>query len=69
MLPFCSWASRLPQTLSDSITQAGGLGVAHQLYLMLAQLSGISTFTGSGPAGAAGAAVAPASGAAAGGGR
>lgn len=33
----------LPQTLSDSITRAGGLGVAHQLYLMLAQHNGIST--------------------------
>ena len=57
----------LPQTLSDSITEAGGLGVAHQLYLMLAQQSGISTFTGSGTGGASGAAVDPTSGAAAGG--
>lgn len=62
----------LPQTLSDSITQAGGLGIAHQLYLMLAQQSGISTFTGSGSGGASaasGAAVAPASGATASGGQ
>jgi hypothetical protein len=42
----------LPQTLSDSITRAGGLGIAHQLYLMLAQQSGISTFTGNGGGGA-----------------
>jgi len=59
----------LPQTLSDSITQAGGLGIAHQLYLMLAQQSGISTFTGSGSGGATGAAVDPASGATASGGQ
>jgi hypothetical protein len=58
----------LPQTLSDSITQAGGLGVAHQLYLMLAQQNGISAFTGRGSAGASGAAVDPASGATGGGG-
>ncbi len=59
----------LPQTLSNSITQAGGLGIAHQLYLMLAQQSGISTFTGSGSSGASSAAVDPASGASAGGGQ
>jgi hypothetical protein len=59
----------LPQTLSDSITKAGGLGIAHQLYLMLAQQSGISTFTGSGAAGGSGAAVDPASGATGSGGR
>jgi hypothetical protein len=45
----------LPQTLSTSITQAGGLGIAHQLYLMLAQQSGISTYTGGASAGGAGA--------------
>ena len=56
----------LPQTLSDSITRAGGLGVAHQLYLMLAQHDGISTFTGA-SGGTTGAAVDPASGATAGG--
>lgn len=59
----------LPQTLSDSITQAGGLGIAHQLYLMLAQQSGISTFSGGGSAGASGAGVDPASGASGSGGR
>lgn len=59
----------LPQTLSTSITQAGGLGVAHQLYLMLAQQSGISTYTGGGSAGGSGSAVDPASGASAGGGQ
>jgi Rod binding domain-containing protein len=32
----------LPQALSDGITQAGGLGIAHQLYLMLAQQTGLS---------------------------
>jgi Rod binding domain-containing protein len=56
----------LPQTLSDSITQAGGLGIAHQLYLMLAQQSGVSTFTGTGSGTAA---VDPASGATASGGQ
>lgn len=59
----------LPQTLSNSITQAGGLGIAHQLYLLLAQQSGISTFTGSGSPGSSGAAVDPASGATASGGQ
>jgi Rod binding domain-containing protein len=44
----------LPQALSNGITAAGGLGVAHQLYLMLAQQSGISTFTGSGATAASG---------------
>ena len=39
----------LPQALSDGITQAGGLGIAHQLYLMLAQQTGLSAATG--PAG------------------
>lgn len=40
----------LPQALSDGITQAGGLGIAHQLYLMLAKTSGLDTTadTGSG---------------------
>ena len=33
----------LPQALSDGITQAGGLGIAHQLYLMLAQSTGLDT--------------------------
>jgi hypothetical protein len=56
----------LPQTLSDSITQAGGLGVAHQLYLMLARNDGISAFTGASGA-TTGGAVDPASGAPAGG--
>jgi Rod binding domain-containing protein len=35
----------LPQALSDGITQAGGLGIAHQLYLMLAQQTGLSAAT------------------------
>ena len=38
----------LPQALSDGITQAGGLGIAHQLYLMLAQSTGLTTSSGSG---------------------
>jgi hypothetical protein len=33
----------LPQALSDGITQAGGLGIAHQLYLMLAGSTGLDT--------------------------
>jgi hypothetical protein len=33
----------LPQALSDGITQAGGLGIAHQLYLMLAKSTGLDT--------------------------
>ena len=33
----------LPQALSDGITQAGGLGIAHQLYLMLARSTGLDT--------------------------
>jgi len=33
----------LPQALSDGITQAGGLGIAHQLYLMLAESTGLAT--------------------------
>jgi len=37
----------LPQALSDGITQAGGLGMAHQLYLMLAQSTGLTTPSGS----------------------
>jgi hypothetical protein len=44
----------LPQALSDGITQAGGLGIAHQLYLLLAQQTGLTGATG-----ASGAAVAP----------
>jgi Rod binding domain-containing protein len=52
----------LPQALSDGITAAGGLGVAHQLYLMLAQQSGISTFTGSDPSGSSTTGAAPTSG-------
>jgi hypothetical protein len=40
------YSQMLPQALSDGITQAGGLGIAHQLYLMLAQQTGIAT-TGS----------------------
>jgi hypothetical protein len=36
----------LPQALSDGITQAGGLGIAHQLYLMLAKSTGLDTTTG-----------------------
>jgi hypothetical protein len=44
----------LPQALSDGITQAGGLGIAHQLYLLLAQQTGLGAATG-----ATGAAVAP----------
>jgi hypothetical protein len=35
----------LPQALSDGITQAGGLGIAHQLYLMLAKSTGLDTTT------------------------
>jgi Rod binding domain-containing protein len=38
----------LPQALSDGITQAGGLGIAHQLYLLLAQSTGLTATTGSG---------------------
>ena len=38
----------LPQALSDGITQAGGLGIAHQLYLMLAQSTGLRTPGGAG---------------------
>lgn len=37
----------LPQALSDGITQAGGLGIAHQLYLLLAQSTGLTTPSGS----------------------
>jgi Rod binding domain-containing protein len=48
----------LPQALSDGITQAGGLGIAHQLYLLLAQQTGLTGATGS-AGGATGAAVAP----------
>ena len=36
----------LPQALSDGITQAGGLGIAHQLYLLLAQSTGLTTPSG-----------------------
>jgi hypothetical protein len=36
----------LPQALSDGITQAGGLGIAHQLYLMLAKSTGLDTTPG-----------------------
>jgi hypothetical protein len=36
----------LPQALSDGITQAGGLGIAHQLYLLLAQQTGLTSATG-----------------------
>ncbi len=43
----------LPQALSDSITQAGGLGIAHQLYLMLAQSTGLQAATGSAGSGSA----------------
>ena len=43
----------LPQALSDSITRAGGLGIAHQLYLMLAQSTGLSAATGSSTTGSA----------------
>ena len=35
----------LPQALSDGITQAGGLGIAHQLYLMLARSTGLDATT------------------------
>ena len=37
----------LPQALSDGITQAGGLGIAHQLYLLLAHSTGLTTPSGS----------------------
>jgi Rod binding domain-containing protein len=37
----------LPQALSDGITQAGGLGIAHQLYLMLARSTGVTAQSGS----------------------
>jgi len=37
----------LPQALSDGITQAGGLGIAHQLYLMLARSTGLTAQSGS----------------------
>jgi Rod binding domain-containing protein len=59
----------LPQALSDGITQAGGLGIAHQLYLMLAQQAGITSPTGSAGSGVAGAGGSAASGGAAGGGQ
>jgi hypothetical protein len=39
----------LPQALSDGITQAGGLGIAHQLYLMLARSTGLDTSTDTAP--------------------
>jgi hypothetical protein len=42
----------LPQSLSDGITQAGGLGIAHQLYLMLARSTGLDTSTGAAAGGA-----------------
>jgi hypothetical protein len=35
----------LPQALSDGITQAGGLGIAHQLYLLLPWSTGLDTTT------------------------
>jgi hypothetical protein len=38
----------LPQALSDGITQAGGLGIAHQLYLMLVKSTGLDTSAGTG---------------------
>lgn len=44
----------LPQALSDGITQAGGLGIAHQLYLMLAQSTGLQAATGSAGTGSGG---------------
>ena len=44
----------LPQALSDGITRAGGLGIAHQLYLMLAQSTGLQAATGSAGSGSAG---------------
>jgi len=37
----------LPQALSDGITQAGGLGIAHQLYLILARSTGLTAPSGS----------------------
>jgi len=58
----------LPQALSDGITQAGGLGIAHQLYLMLAQSTGLAATTGSSTTTTSPATgTPPASGAAAGG--
>jgi hypothetical protein len=42
----------LPQALSDGITQAGGLGIAHQLYLMLARSTGLDTTPDTGSGGA-----------------
>jgi Rod binding domain-containing protein len=59
----------LPQALSDGITQAGGLGIAHQLYLMLAQATGLSAATGSAGSGAGGSTGSAASGGTAGGGQ
>ncbi len=56
------YSQMLPQALSDGITQAGGLGIAHQLYLMLAQQSGVAT-TGSAGSGAAVAPTSPSAGA------
>jgi len=44
----------LPQALSDGITQAGGLGIAHQLYLMLAQQTGLTAGSGSAGSGTGG---------------
>jgi Rod binding domain-containing protein len=40
------YGQMLPQALSDGITQAGGLGIAHQLYVMLAQQNGLTAPTG-----------------------
>jgi len=58
----------LPQALSDGITQAGGLGIAHQLYLLLAQSTGLAATTGSSTTTTSPATgTPPASGAAAGG--
>jgi Rod binding domain-containing protein len=59
----------LPQALSDGITQAGGLGIAHQLYLMLAQATGLSAATGSAGSGSGGSTGSAASGGTAGGGQ
>jgi hypothetical protein len=59
----------LPQALSDGITQAGGLGIAHQLYLMLAQQAGITTPSGSAATGVSAATGSAGTGTSAGGGQ
>jgi hypothetical protein len=63
------YGQMLPQALSDGITQAGGLGVAHALYLLMAQQTGLvtpSSSSGAGTGGASGTAASTATGTGAG---